>query len=58
MNTAAIEPASRPAPLGTRISIGVVLVLFIGVFVFASVAPLVPPDPVPANASPAEFSSA
>lgn len=59
MNTAAImEPASPPSRLGTRISIGVAVILFIGSLIFVSVATLFPPDPVPSNASPAEFSSA
>lgn len=59
MNTAAVmEPASPPSGLGTRISIGVAVILFIGSLIFVSVAALFPPDPVPANASPAEFSSA
>ena len=41
-----------------RITIGIAVILFIGVLIFVSVATLSPPDPVPANAPPAEFSSA
>lgn len=59
MNTAAVmEPVSPPTPLWTRISIGLGVILFIGSLIFASVATLLPPDPVLSNASPTEFSSA
>jgi len=36
----------------------VAVILFIGSLIFVSVATLFPPDPVPSNASPTEFSSA
>jgi len=59
MTTAAVmEPASPSARLGTRISIALAVILFIGILIFVSVATVFPPDPVPSNASPAEFSSA
>ena len=59
MNTAAVmERGSPPARFATRMSIGTGLILFIGSLIFISVASLVPPDPVPSNASPTEFSSA
>src|ERR1043165_2315616 len=44
--------------MNTRITIGVALILFIGSLILVSVTPLSPPAPVPANAAPAEFSSA
>src|SRR5689334_4685216 len=58
MNTTATEAASLPAPLGTRITIAVAVILFIGILIFVSVAPLSPPDAVAADAAPAEFLSA
>src|SRR5690242_6626538 len=58
MNTTAVTEASTPAPLLTRITIAVALILFIGGRIFISVAPLSPPNSAPANAAPAEFSSA
>ncbi|HEY6804796.1 MAG TPA: M20/M25/M40 family metallo-hydrolase [Pyrinomonadaceae bacterium] len=57
-NSTALESAPRAPALGARIAIGLIIVLFVVILVIVSLDALAPPVPVPANASPAEFSSA